>query len=75
MDCIFCKIAEGVIPSTKVFENDHILAFKDINPQTPVHILVIPKTHIQSVDAINHDNSAIVAEIFETIRRSPPRRG
>ena len=54
MDCIFCKIAEGVIPSTKVFENDHILAFKDINPQTPVHILVIPKNHIQSVDAINH---------------------
>ena len=43
MDCIFCKIAEGVIPSTKVFENDHILAFKDINPCAPVHIIVVPK--------------------------------
>ena len=75
MDCIFCKIAEGGIPSTKVFENDHILAFKDINPQTPVHILVIPKTHIQSVDAINHDNSAIVAEIFETIPKIAAEAG
>ena len=75
MDCIFCKIAEGGIPSTKVFENDHILAFKDINPQTPVHILVIPKTHIQSVDAINQDNSAIVAEIFETIPKIAAEAG
>ena len=44
MDCIFCKIAAGEIPSTKVFENDKILAFKDLNPQAPVHVLVIPKT-------------------------------
>jgi hypothetical protein len=52
MDCIFCKIAAGEIPSTKVFENDKILAFKDLNPQAPVHVLVIPKEHIASADEI-----------------------
>lgn len=48
MDCIFCKIAAGEIPSTKVYEDDKVLAFKDINPLAPVHILVIPKTHIEN---------------------------
>ncbi len=67
MDCIFCMIAEGKIPSTKVYEDDDILAFRDINPQTPVHVLVIPKAHIASVDEITADNSALVAKIFEAI--------
>lgn len=67
MDCIFCAIADGKIPSTKVYEDDDILAFKDINPQTPVHILVIPKKHIASVDGIDPSNSSIAAKIFETI--------
>lgn len=67
MDCLFCKIAAGEIPSTKVYEDDDILAFKDINPQTPVHILVIPKTHIPSVDGITAENSGVVAKIFTAI--------
>ena len=65
--CLFCKIAAGEIPSTKVYEDDLILAFRDIAPMAPTHILVIPKTHIPSVDGITADNSAVVAHIFETI--------
>lgn len=67
MDCLFCKIIAGDIPSTKVYEDDNMFAFKDINPQAPVHILVIPKEHICCVDAINESNSAVVAKIFEKI--------
>ena len=65
--CIFCKIINGEIPSKKAYEDDKILAFHDINPQAPVHILVIPKEHIPSVDGINKENSSIVAYIFEKI--------
>ena len=65
--CLFCKIAAGEIPSTKVYEDETILAFRDIAPQAPTHILVIPKTHIPSVDGITAENSAVVAHIFETI--------
>lgn len=67
MDCLFCKIAAGEIPSTKVYEDDQIFAFRDINPQAPTHILVIPKEHIPSVDAITPENSAVVSHIFEII--------
>lgn len=65
--CIFCKIIAGEIPSQKAYEDNDILAFYDINPQAPVHILVIPKEHIPSVDAITADNSVIVSKIFEKI--------
>ena len=67
MDCIFCKIAAGEIPSTKVYEDEQILAFRDIAPMAPTHILVIPKTHIGSVSEITAENSGIVAHIFATI--------
>ncbi len=67
MDCIFCKIAAGETPSTKVFENERVLAFKDLNPQAPVHVLVIPKTHIASADEINTDNAELVSDIFAVI--------
>ncbi len=67
MDCIFCKIIAGEIPSNKAYEDEYMLAFHDIAPQAPVHILVIPKEHIPSVDGINADNSAVVAKIFEAI--------
>ena len=67
MDCIFCKIIAGEIPSRKVYEDDTVLAFEDINPLAPVHILVIPKGHIAGVSAITPDNSAIVSHIFEVI--------
>lgn len=67
MDCLFCKIVAGEIPSTKVYEDDMVLAFRDIAPQAPTHILVIPKNHIGSVAEINADNSSVVAHIFEVI--------
>lgn len=66
-DCLFCKIIAGEIPSTKVYEDDQVLAFRDIAPMAPTHILVIPKTHIAGVDEITPENSAIVAHIFEII--------
>ena len=67
MDCIFCKIIAGDIPSTKVYEDDLVYAFRDINPQAPTHILVIPKAHIGSVNEINAENSGVVAHIFQVI--------
>lgn len=67
MDCLFCKIISGDIPSSRVYEDDYCFAFKDINPQTPVHILVVPKLHVPSADGINGDNSVYVAKIFEAI--------
>ena len=67
MDCLFCKIIEGTIPSKKVYEDDMCLAFYDIAPQAPVHVLVIPKCHIASADEVNDDNSRFVAHIFEVI--------
>lgn len=66
-NCIFCQIVAGNIPARKAYEDDVLLAFYDIHPQAPVHILVIPKVHIPSVDGINAENSSIVAHIFETI--------
>lgn len=66
-NCLFCKIIRGDIPSTKVFEDDFCFAFRDINPQAPSHILVIPKTHLDSVNAVTAGNSALVAHIFEKI--------
>ena len=69
MDCLFCKIIAGDIPSTKVYENDAVYAFRDINPQAPTHILVVPKKHIDSANEICEECSDIVASIFEAIPR------
>ena len=66
-DCLFCKIVSGDIPSQKVYEDETVLAFRDINPQAPVHILVIPKAHIESAACVTPDNSALVAHCFEVI--------
>ena len=66
-DCLFCKIIAGDIPSTKVYEDEKILAFRDIAPQAPCHVLVIPKAHIADVNGINPENSAVVAHIFQVI--------
>jgi len=67
MFCVFCKIVNNEIPSAKLYEDDTIVAFKDLNPQAPVHFLVIPKVHIPSVDGIDGSNSAVAAHIFEMI--------
>lgn len=65
MDCLFCKIIAGQIPSAKVYEDDKVLAFKDIEPQAPFHVLIIPKEHIPSAAAIDGNNSDIVGYIFQ----------
>lgn len=67
MDCLFCAIINGEIPSKKVYEDDKCYAFLDINPQAPVHCLVVPKAHITSVDDLTSDNSDVVAHIFTVI--------
>ena len=68
-NCLFCKIVRGEIPSTKVYEDEKVLAFRDIAPMAPTHILVIPKAHIASVNEVNAENAAIVAHIFTVIPR------
>ena len=69
MDCIFCKIANGEIPSKKVYEDESVVAFYDLDPQAPTHILVTPKEHIASAAEITPENSAVVAHIFEVIAK------
>lgn len=66
-DCLFCKIISGEIPSSKVYEDEYVYAFNDINPMAPVHILVVPKKHIANVLEIGPENSDIVAHIFEAV--------
>ena len=75
-DCLFCKIAAGEIPSDKVYEDDTVLAFRDINPQAPTHILVIPKAHAaDSAAQITAENSAVVARCFEVIAKIAAQEG
>ncbi len=66
-NCLFCKIIAGEIPSNKVYENEDVLAFRDIAPQAPVHILVIPKTHMESMNAVNEETSFVAAKCLEAI--------
>ncbi|MGG7057070.1 histidine triad nucleotide-binding protein [Clostridium nigeriense] len=69
MSCIFCKIVNGEIPSKKLYEDDRVLAFYDISPEAPVHFLVIPKEHIQSVNELNEKNADIISHIFLVINK------
>ena len=75
MDCIFCKIIAGEIPSAKVYEDEWVYAFRDIQPMAPVHVLVVPKTHICCADAINASNSPLIAKIFEAIPKIAASEG
>lgn len=75
MDCLFCKIVAGDIPSTKVYEDDSVLAFRDIAPQAPTHILVIPKSHIASVAEITEENAALISHIFQVIPQIARQEG
>ena len=74
-DCLFCKIIAGEIPSTKVYEDETIFAFRDINPQAPTHVLVVPKAHIADCNGISAENSAVVAHIFEVIPKLAAAEG
>ena len=75
MNCLFCKIIAGEIPSAKVYEDEKIFAFKDINPQAPVHVLIVPKEHIASADDVNETNSAVIAHIFEVAAKIAKEKG
>ena len=75
MDCLFCKLIGGEIPSNKVYEDDTVFAFRDIDPQAPVHILIVPKEHIASAKDINESNSAVVAHIFEVAAKIAKAEG
>ena len=67
MDCLFCKIIAGEIPSTKIYEDENVYAFRDINHEDPCHVLVVPKKHIASMDEVTPENSEYIAKIFEKI--------
>ncbi|MEE1065195.1 MAG: histidine triad nucleotide-binding protein [Acutalibacteraceae bacterium] len=75
MDCLFCKIINGDIPSSKVYEDETVFAFRDIEPQAPTHILIVPKQHIKSAAEINEENSAVVAHIFEVAAKIAEAEG
>ena len=74
-DCLFCKIIAGEIPSNKVYEDETVYAFRDIAPQAPTHILVIPKAHISGCNGVTEENSDLVAHIFEVIPRIAQAEG
>lgn len=74
-NCLFCRIIRGEIPSTKVFENDLVYAFRDINPQAPSHILVIPKVHIASIDEADKVDDTTLAAIIRAIREIASAEG
>jgi histidine triad (HIT) family protein len=67
MDCIFCKIAKGEIPTEAIYEDDKIIAFHDTAPQAPIHFLVIPKAHIESLNEVDEENAGVIADIFRRI--------
>ena len=68
-DCVFCKIIKGEIPSEKVYEDEDVIAFKDINPVTPIHILVIPKKHIATLLDVTEEDSHLISKIFVAINK------
>ena len=74
-DCLFCKIATGEIPSQRVYEDEHVFAFRDISPQAPVHILVVPKEHVASAAVLTAENSHLAAKCFEAIPKIAESEG
>ena len=68
-DCLFCKIVAGEIPSTKIYEDESVYAFADIDPQAPFHAIIVPKEHIASAAEINENNSHLIAKIFEAVAK------
>lgn len=74
-NCLFCKIIRGEIPSSKVYEDEEILAFKDINPAAPIHVLVIPKKHIASLADMEDEDEKIISEIYKVINEIAEKQG
>lgn len=75
MDCLFCKIVRGEIPSTKIYEDDNVYAFADIDPQAPFHAIIVPKVHIKCADEITAENSVLIAKVFEAVAKIAKEQG
>lgn len=75
MDCLFCRIIAGEIPSTKVFENDRLLAFNDISPAAPMHVLIVPREHIATLNDVEPGHDALIGEMVRTAARLAADRG
>ncbi|MEK8129657.1 histidine triad nucleotide-binding protein [Paenibacillus filicis] len=75
MDCIFCKIVEGTIPSTKVFEDERVVGFLDIRPAAPVHVVIIPKKHISDMNGVEEEDLPLIADIHRAARQIAVERG
>ena len=75
MDCLFCKIVAGEIPSTKIYEDDNVYAFADIDPHAPFHAIIVPKTHIKCADEITAENSFLIAKVFEAVAKIAKEQG
>ena len=74
-DCLFCKIVAGDIPSTKVYEDDKVYAFNDIEPQAPIHIIIVPKVHISSSNELTDDNAEVIGHIFTVAAKIAKEKG
>lgn len=74
-DCIFCKIVAGDIPADIVYEDEYVIAFRDLNPQAPTHILVIPRQHISTLNDLNNDNAALVGQLYLAAKAVAEREG
>ncbi len=75
MDCLFCKIIAGEIPSTKIYDDEYVYAFADIDPKAPFHAVIVPKAHIKCADEITADNSLYIAKIFEAVAKIAQTEG
>ena len=74
-ECIFCKIVAGGLPSEKVFENEHVFAFRDISPQAPVHVLIIPKKHVVDILDVKAEDASIFEHLFKAVQMIAPQLG
>lgn len=75
MECLFCQIARGGVPAEMVYQDDQVVAFRDIHPKAPVHILVVPREHIQSIAHLENDRSDVLAEVLYTAKRVAAEKG
>ena len=75
MGCLFCNIIKGETPSTKVYENDTVYAFEDINPISPVHVLIVPKIHVKNINELNQENSSVMSDIFLAVKEVAKIKG
>ncbi len=74
-DCLFCKIRDGEIPADLVFQNDEVLAFNDVNPQAPTHLLIIPKKHVSTVNDINQEDEVMMGKLFSAAKQIAAEKG